>query len=165
MKQILLALAVVLAGAACDQQVTYEQLNEETDCLPVRIEPADAGDDDSAAGDDEAGTIALHAAPGYFSIDEIGRATVTPVVAPAQSVFTVSVTLMDTGEETGNPVDLITRATVRVNNGSIDLDELEMDEVPGGLETDFRLELGTGGEPATTTRDDELCVALYRESS
>jgi hypothetical protein len=182
---IALAVAAALFPCGCKKKADYERLNAQGECLEIDILPADEllGDDDSAslddddaAGDDDdsaAGAddgceegyacIELHGRPSFFNVDVIGRASVTPTQGPARTRFEVGVELVDTGEETGNPVDVVDRVTVQVDNGSVVINEFDLAESPA----DYRLwgeTLGTGGDPATTRRiDDKLCVILYAE--
>ncbi len=123
-----------------------------------------AGDDDDSAVDDGVETIDLHAVPGFFDRDVIGTASVTPSRGPAvDTVFSLSVVLVDTRTETGNPVDVVDRATLLVDNGEVTLNEFDLDESPAD-DARWVIQLGTGGDPTLTRRTDSLCVALYSES-
>jgi hypothetical protein len=171
-----LLFALTLLLAACNQEVEYERLNVDDDCLTVILSPDEAGDDDdSAAGDDDdsaAGddddasdvqTIELHGQPGFFDRDVIGTASITPTRGPAVTTrFFLSVALTDTGNATGNPVEATDRATVIVDNGSVSLAEFDLDASPADPAR-WAIELGSGGDPDVTRRTDLLCVALYAE--
>jgi hypothetical protein len=130
-----------------------------------------ADDDDDITGDDddsataevpESLSIDLHARPGYFDRDVIGAASMTPGGGPAGTRFDLAVVLDDTGTEQGNPVDLVTRVTVIVDNGVVTLNEFDLSESPAD-ERRFVITLQTGGDPAEVRRTDEVCVALYTE--
>ena len=71
--------------------------------------------------------------------------------------------MTDTRTETGNPVDVVDRVTVLVNNGDLNLNELDLDASPAD-EARWAMELGTGGDPELTRRTDQLCIALYSET-
>lgn len=168
--------ALSLALPACEAEVTYDRLNAEDDCFSVVLAPAGddddstADDDDSAADDDDSAaaddldmaTIDLTAVPGFFDRDVIGSASISPTSGPAQTHFDLAVVLTDTRTATGNPVDVVDRVTVLVNNGDLDLSELDLDPSPAD-EARWAMELGTGGDPELTRRTDRLCVALYSE--
>lgn len=140
--------------------------NADTDCFSVQVLP-DAGDDDDSAGDDDdsasaedSRTIDLYSAPGLFDLDVIGEAEISPTEGPAGTRFVISVALVDTGSTQGNPTTSVDRATVRVDNGDLDLNELEMEPSPVD-ERLWTITLVAGGDPNTTTRNDSICVALY----
>ncbi len=164
---------VLLLASACETEVTYERLNDEGDCFDVQLSPdgADDDDDDSAGDDDDSAsspttdsaTIDLRAMPGFFDRDVIGSASMTPTQGPARTHFNLAVVLADTRTDTGNPVDVVDRVTVLVNNGDLDLSELDLDASPAD-EARWAVELGTGGDPEGTRRSDRLCVALYSET-
>jgi hypothetical protein len=107
-------------------------------------------------------SIDLHARPGYFDRDVIGTASMTPGGGPAGTRFDLSVVLEDTGTEQGNPVDIVTRVSVIVDNGVVTLNEFDLSESPAD-ERRFVITLQTGGDPAQVRRTDEVCVALYTE--
>lgn len=137
----------------------------DTDCFTVNVAPEgddddSAGDDDDSASADDFSQIELRSAPGLFDLDVLGTATMTPTGGPAGTRFLISVALVDTGSEQGNPTTAVDRATVIVDNGDIDLSELELEPSP----VDERLWTTTlvpGGDPDATTREDQLCLALY----
>jgi hypothetical protein len=123
-------------------------------------------DDDAEPGPSSTDLIPL---PGFFGLDVIGTASVTPASGPAGTTldFTVEVVLVDTGETDGNPKDAVDRAVVRVNNGGVEgtsnditLDEWEMEKSPADARR-WRLTLRAGGVVDTTRRTDELCVVLF----
>ena len=143
--------------------------NADTDCFSVQVLPdaPSVGDDDDSAGDDDdsasAGdslTIDIHSSPGLFDLDVIGEAEISPTEGPAGTRFVISVALVDTGSTQGNPTTSVDRATVRVDNGDLDLNELEMEPSPVD-ERLWTITLVAGGDPDTTTRNDSICVALY----
>ena len=164
-----LAALSLLVLPACETEVTYDRLNGPDDCLTAVLSP-DGDDDDSASDDDDSATegdtdsatIDLTAVPGFFDRDVIGSASLSPTRGPAQTRFDLSVVLTDTRTATGNPVDVVDRVTVLVNNGDLDLSELDLDPSPAD-EARWAMELGTGGDPELTRRTDRLCVALYSE--
>jgi len=168
MARSLLLLPLLLAS--CTNEVTYERLNLDEDCLTVILAPE--GDDDDSAGDDDDSaiegsadqqTIDLRSQPGFFDRDVIGAATVTPTRGPAVDTrFFLSVVMTDTGMATGNPVDATDRVSVIVDNGSVSLTEFDLDRSPADPAR-WAMELGTGGDAAVTERTDLLCVALYAE--
>ena len=135
-----------------------------------------AGDDDDATGDDDdsaepedVSTADLVPLPGFFGLDVIGTASVTPPSGPAGTAldFTIEAVLIDTGEASGNPKDAVDRAVVRVNNGAVEgtsnditLDEWEMEKSPADARR-WRLTLRAGGDSDATRRTDELCVVLF----
>lgn len=173
MNRFLPLLLPALLLAACETEATYDRLNDESDCFDIVLSPDAADDDDSAAGDDDdsaaevpvadTATIDLTAVPGFFDRDVIGSASMTPTRGPAQTRFNLAVVLTDTRTDTGNPVDVVDRVTILVNNGDLDLKELDLDGSPAD-EARWALELGTGGDPELTRRTDRLCVALYSET-
>ncbi len=162
------ALCLLLLGplVGCPQGDSWTLISAaETDCFTVSVAPDgddddSAGDDDDSASPDDFSQIELRSAPGLFDLDVLGIATMTPNGGPAGTRFLVSVALVDTGSEQGNPTTAVDRVTVIVDNGDIDLSELELEPSP----VDERLWTTTlvpGGEPDTTTREDQLCLALY----
>mgnify|MGYP007047098999 CR=1 FL=1 len=164
----LVLLTLTLLG--CEEEITYDRLNVEDDCLSVVLSP-DGDDDDSAGDDDDSAvaddgveTIDLHAVPGFFDRDVIGTASVTPSRGPAvETVFSLSIVLVDTRTQSGNPVDVVDRATLMVDNGEVTLNEFDLDESPAD-DARWVIQLGTGGDAMLTRRTDSLCVALYSES-
>ncbi len=121
------------------------------------------GDDDDSAGEvPESLSIDLHARPGYFDQDVVGVASLTPGGGPAGTRFDLAVVLEDTGTEQGNPIDVIDRVSVIVDNGVVTLNEFDLSESPAD-ERRFVITLQTGGDPAQVRRTDEVCVALYTE--
>ncbi len=171
--------AVLLLALSCQPEIEYEQVNQDSDCLTVRIEPPvfqddddSTGDDDDSAGDDDdsasgseeaaedIATINLLSRAGVFATELIGSATVSPTIGPAGTRFTVVVVLDDTGTTDGNPVEVITRATLKVDNGDIIVNEFDMSESPAD-ESRWGITVEAGGDRSTTIRDDLLCVALY----
>lgn len=170
--RVLWSLALLLlASAGCKNTAgDFELISlEESDCLDVTVEPV-AGDDDDSAGDDDDSAAAadevvieLHPQPGIFELDVLGVARLSPVSGPAGTEFQVSVTLVDIGASQGNPTTAVDRATLVVDNGSLALDVLEMDPSPVD-ERLWTITVVAGGDPATTTREDRLCVGLYTET-
>jgi hypothetical protein len=179
-----LLLPLVLAG--CPTTEEYEQLNEAGECFEVVISPDEAGDDDDSgmddddsamddddsAGDDDdlvaddddavdMDEIDLHARAGWFDIDVIGAATLSPSRGPAGTRFELVVVLEDTGTEESNPVEVVTRATVLVDNGAVSINEFDLRESPAD-ERRWSLVVEAGGTEETR-RTDLLCVALYTE--
>jgi hypothetical protein len=138
----------------------------ETDCFSVTVTPSVGDDDDSAAGDDDDSAAAnetvidLRSAPGLFDLSVLGTATLSPASGPAGTEFLIRVALVDTGAEQGNPTTAVDRATVVVDNGDISLNELELEPSPVD-ERLWTITLVAGGDPDTTTRQDQLCVGLY----
>ena len=104
----------------------------------------------------------LHARPGFFDQDVIGSATLTPGGGAAGTRFDLAVLLEDTGTEQGNPVTVVERVSVLVDNGEVTLNEFDLSESPAD-ERRFVITLQAGGDPAQSRRTDELCVALYTE--
>jgi len=167
------ALFLLLVGPllGCPSEDPYEGLNGDEYCLAVVVSPDAVGDDDDSAVDDDDSaspqegtdslTIDLHGATGFFDIDVIGTATVTPSSGPAGTRFDLVVVLEDTGTDQGNPTDATDRVTVLVDNGSITLNEFELRESPAD-ERRWSTELQAGGDEGTR-RTDELCIALYTE--
>jgi hypothetical protein len=165
-------LLLLLLAPACETEVTYERLNDGEDCFAVVLSPDAVDDDDSAGDDDDSAapppvadmdTIDLRAIPGFFDRDVIGSASITPTRGPARTHFDLGVVLADTRTDTGNPVDVVDRVTVLVNNGDLNLNELDLDPSPAD-EARWAVELGTGGDPELTRRTDRLCIALYSET-
>ncbi len=177
--RLLLAGGLLVAASGCPDEDPWERLNDEGDCFTVVVSPDAGGDDDDSAGDDDdsagddddsaaepedepdVGTIDLHARAGFFDIETIGEATITPTAGPAGTRFDLTAILADTGTEEGNPVDVVTRVTVQVDNGSITVNEFDFREVPGS-ERRWTIEVQAGGTPETR-RTDSLCLALYAE--
>jgi hypothetical protein len=122
------------------------------------------GDDDDSASEvvPESLSIDLHARPGYFDQDVVGVASMTPGGGPAGTRFDLAVVLEDTGTAQGNPIDVINRVSVIVDNGVVTLNEFDLSESPAD-ERRFVITLQTGGDPAQVRRTDEVCVALYTE--
>jgi hypothetical protein len=177
------ALCVVICVAvSCNREPEYELLNSDTDCLQVQIEPdgatADdddsagddddsAGDDDDSAGDDDdsqgsGAQITLMARPGWFANDVLGTAFVTPSSGPAGTRFLITVVLADNGAETGNPTEVVDLVAVRLDNGDLAVDEFPLELSPADPSR-WTIELGAGGEPATASREDSLCIAVSAE--
>ncbi|MBN94055.1 MAG: hypothetical protein CL928_08275 [Deltaproteobacteria bacterium] len=168
----LLLVPIFLVGTGCPEDPEFEQLNVEDDCLVVIVSPdaeAAAAVDDPwsvkspQADDGQSGDLAsiqLTSRPGVFSEEEIGTASVTPSTGPAGTRFALAVELNDTGEEQGNPMAVIDRVTVKVDNGSLTLHEFELDPSPAD-ERNWTITLAAGGDPESSTRNDSLCVALY----
>ena len=170
---LLFVATAVLNG--CPSTEPWDRLNMEDDCLEVVVSPDDddddsADDDDSSVDDDDSSspeqqidslTIDLHGGTGFFDIEVIGTATVTPTRGPAGTRFDLIVVLQDTGTDQGNPVDVTDRVTVEVDNGSITLDEFDLRESPAD-ERRWSTELEAGGTEQTR-RTDGLCIALYTE--
>ena len=139
---------------------------QSTDCFSVTVTPS-AGDDDDSAGDDDDSAAAddetvieLRSAPGLFDLAVLGTATLSPASGPAGTEFLIRVALVDTGGEQGNPTTAVDRATIVVDNGDISLNELELEPSPVD-ERLWTITLVAGGDPDSTTRQDELCVGLY----
>ncbi|MCO4768931.1 MAG: hypothetical protein KDA24_02805 [Deltaproteobacteria bacterium] len=160
-------LATGLVG--CPSSSEWSLINAaDTDCFPISVSPAgddddSAGDDDDSAGDDDTTVIELHSAPGLFALDVIGTAELTPPSGPAGTRFVLTVELVDTGSNQGNPTTAVGRATVTVDNGDLDLNELEMEPSPVD-ERFWTITVVAGGDPETTTRQDDICVSLYTTS-
>jgi len=158
------ALLLLLVLGACKQGDGYALISAaDTDCFSITVSPGDdddsAGDDDDSAGVDEL-AIELHPAPGVFDLAVIGDAVMSPSAGPAETRFFISIRLVDTGTVQGNPTTSVDRATITVDNGEIDLNELEMEPSPVD-ERLWTITLVAGGDPETTTRTDSLCVGLY----
>ncbi len=179
--RLLTLIAMLTLLAACPSTDTHEQLNEEGDCFSVVVSPDFvAGDDDDSAGDDDDSgasdddddddddaaedveVIDVHARDGFFDIEVIATAEISPTGGPAGTRFDVVVVLEDTGTDQGNPVDATDRVTVQVDNGSVTLNEFDLEESPAD-ERRWTIEIEAGGEPETTRRTDSICVALYSE--
>ena len=184
-KSLLLLPALVLL-TGCPTDDTWDQLNESGECFEVVVSPdAVADDDDSAVDDDDSAVddddsavdddddsapddfepdiaeLLLHSRAGFFDIDVIGTATLGPTSGPAGTDFTIVIVLEDTGTDQGNPTDVVTRATIQVDNGAVTLNEFDLSESPA----DERRWSGVfrAGGTADTRRTDEVCVALYTE--
>ena len=166
---LLAALGLVLSPLGCRNNTSqYELLsNEDSDCLTVQVAPT--GDDDDSAGDDddsaadETTSINLTPLAGIFDLDVLGTASLEPASGPAGTEFNISVVLEDTGASQGNPTTAVDRATLVAENGSLALDVLEMDPSPVD-ERLWTITVVAGGDPATTIREDRLCVGLYTET-
>ncbi len=172
-------LAALLLLSACPTDQDHDQLNEAGECFEVVVSPDEADDDDSGDDDDSSGDdddsgvdddddveidvaeLLLHARAGFFDIDVIGTATLSPTSGPAGTVFTVVVVLEDTGTDQGNPVDVVDRVTVQVDNGDVTLNEFDLEESPAD-ERRWSARFAAGGIDATR-RTIEVCVALYTE--
>lgn len=146
-------------------QTEYELVsNETTDCLTVDVAPA--GDDDDSAGDDDDSAAAdetvidLTPLPGIFDLDVLGTASLSPASGPAGTEFNVSVVLVDTGASQGNPTTAVDRVTLVANNGSVALNTMDFDASPVD-ERLWTITVVAGGDSASTTREDRLCVGLY----
>ena len=173
---LLLILAVALL-VGCPSTDPYERLNEVDDCFSVIVSPDEVGDDDDSAGDDDdsaiptdddddaaeptVGTIDVHARDGLFDIEVIATAEITPTSGPAGTRFDIVVVLEDTGTDQGNPTDVTDRVTLIVDNGSVTLNEFDLEESPAD-ERRWTIEVEAGGTEETR-RTDSLCVALYTE--
>jgi hypothetical protein len=182
----LIVSAMLLGG--CPSADSYDRINQSADCFSVVISPDEQGDDDdsglvddddSGPGDDDdsalptddddddddddedTGTIELNARSGLFDIAVIGSAEITPTSGPAGTRFDIVVVLLDTGTDQGNPVDVTDRVTLLVDNGSVTLNEFDLEESPAD-ERRWTIEVEAGGT-AATRRTDSLCVALYTE--
>ncbi len=165
-------LLLALCLASCNTDPEFEQVNLETDCFDVQVAPDDAvGDDDDSAGDDDDSAeddsadglqIQLVARPGLFDDDLLGNAWITPSSGPAATRFLITAVLEDNGLEIGNPTTTTDRITVLVDNGSLTATEFEMEPSPAD-ESRWTLTMAAGGDPATTTREDRLCLAVYSE--
>lgn len=165
--------ALLLAGCPSGDEWSLISMAD-TDCFTVSVSPSAGDDDDSAADDDDSDgddddsasadedvlTIDLHSAPGLFSEDVIGSAEMSPSSGPAGTEFVIRVALIDTGGTQGNPTTAVGRATVTVDNGDIELNELEMEPSPVD-ERLWTITLVAGGDPEQTRREDSLCVGLY----
>ena len=169
-----LLLAALIVFASCNNDPEYEQLNLETDCLEVVIAPeGEAGDDDDSAGDDDDSAadeepglsiaeIELVARPGVFQDDvTLGTASVTPSAGPAGTRFLLTAVVEDNQAETGNPIEVVDRVTVKVDNGALTVGEFDMEASPGD-ESRWTLILAAGG-PESASREDSLCIAVYAE--
>ncbi|MCP4867736.1 MAG: hypothetical protein GY898_03350 [Proteobacteria bacterium] len=179
---ILLVLAGALLG--CPSTDPYERLNESDDCFSVVVSPDAVGDDDDSSGDDDdssgddddsalptdddddddesdVGIIDVHARDGLFDIEVIATAEISPTSGPAGTRFDVVVVLEDTGTDQGNPTDVTHRVTLIVDNGSVTLNEFDLEESPAD-ERRWTIEVEAGGNEETR-RTDSLCVALYTE--
>jgi len=158
--------------ASCNQDPEYEQLNLETDCFDVVIAPeGSVGDDDDSSGDDDDSAavngvddleLSLVARPGLFADDDLGTAYMTPAFGPAGTRFFMTVVLADNGLEAGNPIAIVDRVSVKVDNGALTVDEFDMEASPAD-ESRWTLTIAAGGDPATASRDDRLCIAVYAE--
>jgi len=164
-------LVLLVAPIGCPSSSGEFELvsNETTDCVTAVVVPASGDDDDSAGDDDDSAApanedvIDLTPLAGIFDLDVLGTATLSPASAPAGSEFHVSVVLEDTGASQGNPTTAVDRVTLVADNGSLTLDVLEMDPSPVD-ERLWTITVVAGGDPATTTREDRLCVGLYTQT-
>ena len=156
----------LLLLAGCPSQSEYALVNQQaSDCFSVSVTPDSDGDDDDSAGDDDDSadpgeTIELDSIPGVFSMDVVGTARISQTSGPAGTEFFVTVALIDTGADTGNPTTVVERVTLLVDNGDIALNELELDPSPAD-ERNWTITVVAGGDPDTTERTDSLCVGLY----
>jgi len=169
-------LAAVFVLASCNNDVEYERLNLESDCLLVQIAPAgalsddddSAGDDDDSAGDDDdsvaqtGAEIPLVARPGLFADAVLGTAFVSPSSGPAGTRFLLTVVMVDNRAETGNPTEVVDRVAVRVDNLALVVDEFDMEPSPAD-ESRWTLILAAGGVAESTSREDSLCIGVYAE--
>jgi hypothetical protein len=166
----------VTAGDDDDAADDDDSTADDDDSAAADDDDSAADDDDSAGDDDDATDPAnstnLVPLPGFFGLDVIGTATVDPASGPAgtELTFTIVAILEDTGETSGNPIDAVDRAVVRVNNGSVEgtsnditLDEWEMTKSAADARR-WRLELRAGGDSSTTRRTDELCIVLFAQN-
>jgi hypothetical protein len=184
LSKIVTVLLLALCLASCNTDPEFEQVNLETDCFDVQVAPDgavgddddSAGDDDDSAGDDDDSAeddsaeddsadglqISLIARPGLFNDDLLGDAWLTPSSGPAGTRFLITVVLVDNGLEVGNPIVTADMITVLVDNGSLTATEFEMEPSPAD-ERRWTLTMAAGGDPATATREDRLCLAVYSQ--
>ena len=170
-------LAALFVLGSCNTDPEYEQLNLESDCLFVEIAPEgalsdddddSAGDDDDSAGDDDdsggqsSSEISLFARPGLFADGLLGTAFVSPGGGPAGTHFLITVVLVDNGEESGNPTEVVDRVSVSVDNGALSIHEFPMEPSPAD-ESRWTLTLAAGGDAESTIREDSLCIGVYAE--
>jgi len=169
-------LAALVVLGSCNSDPEYEQLNEDSDCLLVEIAPEgglsddddSAGDDDDSAGDDDdsggqsSSEISLFARPGLFADGLLGTAFVSPGGGPAGTHFLITVVLVDNGEESGNPTEVVDRVSVSVDNGALSIREFDMEPSPAD-ESRWTITLGAGGDAESTIREASLCIGVYAE--